>query len=66
MLVDAGADLEAKDAKGRTALEVALLSGWQNIAGARARVCAMTPPGARARRVPLRRPLAPRPAARRR
>jgi hypothetical protein len=28
-LVQAGADLEAKDAAGRTALEVALLSGWQ-------------------------------------
>ncbi|GBF98343.1 hypothetical protein Rsub_11237 [Raphidocelis subcapitata] len=31
-LISAGADLEAKDSQGRTALEVALLSGWQNIA----------------------------------
>lgn len=31
-LVQAGADLEAKDRQGRTAVEVALLSGWQNIA----------------------------------
>lgn len=31
-LIQAGADLEAKDGQGRTALQVALLSGWQNIA----------------------------------
>jgi ankyrin repeat protein len=32
LLVQSGADLEAKDAQGRTALQVSLLSGWQNIA----------------------------------
>lgn len=32
LLVQSGADLEARDGAGRTALEVALLSGWQNIA----------------------------------
>lgn len=31
-LITAGANLEAKDSKGMTALQVALLSGWQNIA----------------------------------
>ncbi|KIZ03841.1 hypothetical protein MNEG_4119 [Monoraphidium neglectum] len=31
-LIQAGADLEAKDRDGKTALDVALLSGWQNIA----------------------------------
>ncbi|KAI8468824.1 MAG: hypothetical protein J3K34DRAFT_426019 [Monoraphidium minutum] len=31
-LIQAGADLEATDKSGRTALQVALLSGWQNIA----------------------------------
>lgn len=31
-LVAAGADLEAKDKSGLTALEISLLSGWQNIA----------------------------------
>ncbi|KAG2446897.1 hypothetical protein HYH02_008053 [Chlamydomonas schloesseri] len=31
-LVKAGADLEAKDKAGLTALQVSLLSGWQNIA----------------------------------
>jgi ankyrin repeat protein len=32
LLIQSGANLEAKDANGRTALQVALLSGWQNIA----------------------------------
>lgn len=32
LLIQSGANLEAKDASGRTALQVALLSGWQNIA----------------------------------
>jgi len=32
LLIQSGADLEAKDATGCTALQVALLSGWQNIA----------------------------------
>jgi len=32
LLVQSGADLEAKDNNGRTALQVSLLSGWQNIA----------------------------------
>lgn len=32
LLIQSGADLEAKDSNGRTALQVALLSGWQNIA----------------------------------
>lgn len=31
-LVAAGADLEAKDTNGLTALQVSLLAGWQNIA----------------------------------
>ncbi|GIL74417.1 hypothetical protein Vretimale_2058 [Volvox reticuliferus] len=31
-LVKAGADMEAKDSNGLTALQVSLLSGWQNIA----------------------------------
>jgi hypothetical protein len=31
-LVGAGADLEARDAGGMTALQVSLLAGWQNIA----------------------------------
>ncbi|KAG2498660.1 hypothetical protein HYH03_003406 [Edaphochlamys debaryana] len=31
-LVKAGADMEAKDGKGMTALQVSLLAGWQNIA----------------------------------
>lgn len=31
-LVKAGADLEAQDSKGLTALQVSLLAGWQNIA----------------------------------
>ena len=40
-LVKAGADLEVKDAKGLTALQISILAGWQNIGGARvrARVC---------------------------
>lgn len=50
-LVQAGADLEAKDAKGRTALEVALLSGWQNIAGARGQLLLIRGGGAGAGRV---------------
>lgn len=32
LLIQSGANLEAKDSNGRTALQVALLSGWQNIA----------------------------------
>ncbi|KAF5843676.1 hypothetical protein DUNSADRAFT_10851 [Dunaliella salina] len=33
MLIDMGADLEQRNAQDLTALEVSLLSGWQNIAG---------------------------------
>lgn len=33
LLIQSGADMEAKDANGRTALQVSLLAGWQNIAG---------------------------------
>eukprot|EP00878_Enallax_costatus_P005036 GHUV01005296.1.p1 GENE.GHUV01005296.1~~GHUV01005296.1.p1 ORF type:complete len:195 (+),score=45.96 GHUV01005296.1:102-686(+) len=32
LLIQSGANLEAKDSSGKTALEVSLLSGWQNIA----------------------------------
>ncbi|GAX73485.1 hypothetical protein CEUSTIGMA_g937.t1 [Chlamydomonas eustigma] len=32
VLVKGGADMEAQDSKGMTALQVSLLSGWQNIA----------------------------------
>lgn len=32
LLIQSGANLEAKDSSGKTALQVALLSGWQNIA----------------------------------
>ncbi|KAF6253459.1 hypothetical protein COO60DRAFT_419456 [Scenedesmus sp. NREL 46B-D3] len=32
LLIQSGANLEAKDSTGKTALQVALLSGWQNIA----------------------------------
>uniref|UniRef100_A0A383WEG7 Uncharacterized protein n=1 Tax=Tetradesmus obliquus TaxID=3088 RepID=A0A383WEG7_TETOB len=32
LLIQSGANMEAKDSSGKTALQVALLSGWQNIA----------------------------------
>jgi ankyrin repeat protein len=32
-LISAGADKDAKDRNGLTALQVSLLAGWQNIAG---------------------------------
>jgi hypothetical protein len=32
-LIKAGADMEAKDRQGLTALQVSLLAGWQNISG---------------------------------